>query len=170
MDSGMSNCKAAVILNVYLMLISVNAFSKDYPAGSIVYFKAVTACEDVEFARKFLENISMAKVQRNGPAQYKTEKSGLRGPTWMTTAFQKSSSWSKTLFGVDREGVKAYFCIIGIPNGYLWIGPVFSEEATIVMPEEKFGYHKLYTGEDIYTFRNGKTYEILDTETGTITR
>ncbi len=38
--------------------------------------------------------------------------------------------------------------------------PYISEEATIVMPEKRFGYHKLYSGDCIYTFRNGKTYEI----------
>ena len=38
------------------------------------------------------------------------------------------------------------------------------------MTEKRFGYHKLYTGDDIYTFRNGKTYEILSLEDGRIIR
>lgn len=44
-----------------------------------------------------------------------------------------------------------------------------SEEATIVMNDKRFGYHKLYTGDSIYTFRNGKTYDIQDTQDGSIT-
>ena len=48
--------------------------------------------------------------------------------------------------------------------------PVFSEEATIVMPEKRFGYHKLYTGDCIYTFRDGETYEMFDLEDGSIIR
>jgi hypothetical protein len=47
--------------------------------------------------------------------------------------------------------------------------PYFSE-ITIVMEEKRFGYHKLYTADRIYTFRNGKTYEILSLEDGHITR
>ena len=38
------------------------------------------------------------------------------------------------------------------------------------MQEKRFGYHKVFTGDGIYTFRDGKTYEILDVETGQITR
>jgi hypothetical protein len=48
--------------------------------------------------------------------------------------------------------------------------PVFSEEATIILAGKRFGYRKLYTGENIYTFRNGKTYEILSSEDGYIIR
>ena len=47
--------------------------------------------------------------------------------------------------------------------------PYFSGN-TMIMTEKKFSYHKLYTADRLYTFRNGKTYEILDVKTGQITR
>ncbi len=48
--------------------------------------------------------------------------------------------------------------------------PNFPGDHVVVMQEKRFGYHKVFTGDDIYTFRDGKTYEILEVETGQITR
>jgi hypothetical protein len=47
--------------------------------------------------------------------------------------------------------------------------PYFSGN-TMIMTEKKFSYDKLYTADRIYTFRNDKTYEILDAKTDQITR
>lgn len=36
--------------------------------------------------------------------------------------------------------------------------PTISAEKTILLAEKKFGYHKLYTGSSVYTFKNGSVY------------
>jgi hypothetical protein len=53
---------------------------------------------------------------------------------------------------------------------YLMGNPTLPEQATLVLKQKKFGYHKLYTGHGISTFKKGKTFEILDLETGEIIR
>lgn len=41
-------------------------------------------------------------------------------------------------------------------------------EATFVLEDKRFGYHKLHTGHGISTFKDGETFEILDLETGEV--
>ena len=43
-------------------------------------------------------------------------------------------------------------------------------EATFVLEDKRFGYHKLHTGHGISTFKDGETFEILDLETGEVIR
>lgn len=46
--------------------------------------------------------------------------------------------------------------------------PYFS--GAVVMKEKMYAYHKLFTGDAIYTFRNGEIYKILELEPRQITR
>lgn len=46
--------------------------------------------------------------------------------------------------------------------------PTISEERTVLLSEKMFGYHKLYTGGAVYTFKNGNVHQILDLDTNEV--
>ena len=48
--------------------------------------------------------------------------------------------------------------------------PHLREEWTFILADKKYGYRELYTGDSIITFRNGRTFEIIDFELGEIIR
>ena len=167
----MKTYKIVAILSVMILPISrsTGAFSKYYPPGSIVHFKTVTAPEDVEFARKYVGRY----FEGEEPAAW--DRAIRDGEIKIARA------------DLDDDGVPEVFIKLGTS---MWCGssgcqglllqnrrgcwelvdkPTISEEATIIMTEKRFGYHKLHTGDDIYTFR-GKTYEILSLEDGRIVR
>ncbi len=168
----MKTYKIVAILSVMILPISrsTGAFSKYYPPGSIVHFKTVTAPEDVEFARKYLgryfegeEPAAWDRAIRDGEikiARADLDEDGVPEVFIMV----ENSIWcgSRGCDGLLLQNRRGQWALMASPK--------ISEEATIIMPEKKFGYHKLYTGDDIYTFRNGKTYEILSLEDGRIIR
>lgn len=145
-----------ISITISMILISTYALGKDYPPGSIVHFKTVTTPADIQFARTYLRKYFEAE----------------KPVAWVRAIREGEISIART--DLDDDGIQEVFIMLGTA---MWCGsrgcqglllqnrrgkwelidrPTISEEATIVMPEKQFGYHKLYTGEDIYTFRNGK--------------
>jgi hypothetical protein len=56
-----------------------------------------------------------------------------------------------------------------VGNDWKEVGrPYFS--GAVIMRQKAFGYHKLFTGDAIYTFRDGKIYKIRELEPKQITR
>lgn len=158
----------AILVFILIICPSANALSRSYPQGSVVHFEMVTVPEDVEFARKYLaryfqgeKRAAWDRAIRNG--EIKIARADL-DDDGVPEVFNKlgTSMWcgSRGCQGLLLQNRRGQWELIDKPT--------ISEEATIIMAEEMFGYHKLYTRDDIYTFRNGKTYEILSLEDGRI--
>jgi hypothetical protein len=159
----------AAISIIFLVLCQyAHAFNKSYPPGSIVKFETVATPEDIEFARTYLRKyfeaekpVAWDRAIRDGEisiARADLDDDGVPEVVLMT-------EHSCGSIGCDGLLLKK--------RGGQWTlmaSPFISEEATIVINDKRFGYHKLYTGDSIYTFRNGKTYDIQDTQDGSITR
>lgn len=146
----------------------LTGFGGSLPPGTQLEFKTVTRPQDVQFARKYLirymEGVKPAEWDR---ALQAGEVEIARGD-------------------LNDDGVPEVFLVGG---NTLWCGsigcrgvilqrgdgdwkevgrPYFS--GAVVMKEKMYGYHKLFTGDAIYTFRNGEIYKILELEPRQITR
>jgi hypothetical protein len=159
---------ASLFVILFLLLRTADGSQESSPAGMPLEFVTVNTPEDIRFARlKLIRHLGVVQ-----PAE-----------------------WDRALRAGDVKIAKADLNDDGVPEIFimiensLWCGsigcrgiivqrigehwkevgsPYFSD--AIVMTERIYGYHKLFTGDAIYTFRDGKTYEILDVETGQITR
>lgn len=163
--------KAAVaVLMVLLLCQAASAANRTVPVGVPVYFQTVHAPEDVKFAReqliRYLGVVPPMEWDRTlQSGQVKIARADLDDDgSHEIFIMVENSLWCGSVgcTGILLHKRKGNWDIMDQPN--------FPGDRVVVMQEKRFGYHKLFTGDGIYTFRNGKTYEILDVETRTITR
>ena len=147
---------------VILLGTADGAFAGSLPAGTQLDFKTVTKPEDIRFARKYLikymGNVKPGEWNRALQAGEVEIARGDLNDDGVPEVF---------LVGGNTLWCGSIGCrgIILQKSGEVWkeVGsPYFS--GAIIMREKMYGYHKLFTGDAIYTFRNGEIYKIRELE------
>ena len=161
---------AVLVLTIFLLSQSANSADRSVPPGVPVYFVTVKAPEDVKFARehliKYLGVVGPAEWDRVlGSGQVKIARADLNDDgSQEVFIMAENSLWCGSIgcTGILLQKRRDCWDIMDKPN--------FPGDRVVVLQEKRFGYHKIFTGDDIYIFRNGKTYEILSLEDGHVTR
>lgn len=157
-----------VLSFLVILLAAADGFCEAVPAGTELDFKIVTDPEDMQFAHKYL----IAYMEGVKPAE------------WDGALHAGDVSIARG--DLNDDGVPEIFLLV---ENSLWCGsigcrgvilqkvgddwkevgrPYFSD--AVIMKEKVYGYHKLFTGDAIYTFRDGKIYRIRELQSRQITR
>lgn len=173
------------IYHVYFTNISLRF---DFIDGDEIPFHVVTSPEEKKFALQALLNDAYMsgdeRLEKQPDGEYKSLKPRI---FWPRAVERGDIRWGEA--DLDGDGVNERFIMAEVgelcgndagcetvilrkgKNGWKNVATTqLHEHGTYVLHETRFGWHRLYASLSIISFKNGRSFESEDLETGEITR